>query len=248
MIHAVLWQRIEGLLVLAAGLALFFHFNDTMPWWVALLIFFAPDLSFIAYAFGPRVGAFCYNLVHIYGFGAALLAVGVLAAIPLLTVLGACGWPIAASTACSAMGSNPPKAFPSPIWAVSANSNSGLFVVPARPHSREVGSTTSTKPLAAIVLHISCHSHPAQAPRIERSANAARIRFKRPLSSDNETPASMGVPSNVERSRAAARSRSMTLSRQQWGSASPRSGAQISSGPPTITMSSPSAMRCTTKS
>lgn len=89
MIHAVLWQRIEGLLVLAAGLALFFHFNDTMPWWVALLIFFAPDLSFIAYVLGPRVGAFCYNLVHIYGFGAALLAVGVLAAIPLLTVLGA---------------------------------------------------------------------------------------------------------------------------------------------------------------
>ena len=89
MIHAVLWQRVEGLLVLAAGLALFIHFNDTMAWWVALLIFFAPDLSFAAYALGPRVGAFCYNLVHIYGFGAALLAVGVLAAIPLLTVLGA---------------------------------------------------------------------------------------------------------------------------------------------------------------
>ena len=89
MIHAVLWQRVEGLLVLAAGLALFIHFNDTMAWWVALLIFFAPDLSFAAYALGPRVGAFCYNLVHIYGFGAALLAVGPLPTIPLLVLLGA---------------------------------------------------------------------------------------------------------------------------------------------------------------
>ncbi|AEQ52951.1 DUF4260 family protein [Pelagibacterium halotolerans] len=89
MIHAVLWQRIEGFAVLAAGLALFVHLNDALPWWAALLIFFAPDLSFIAYALGPRVGAFCYNLVHIYGLGAALLAIGLLAAVPLAAALGA---------------------------------------------------------------------------------------------------------------------------------------------------------------
>ena len=89
MIHAVLWQRIEGAIALAVGLALFVHFNDSLPWWSAVLIFFVPDLSFIAYALGPRIGAFCYNLVHIYGFGAALFALGVLATIPLLTLLGA---------------------------------------------------------------------------------------------------------------------------------------------------------------
>ena len=88
MIHAVLWQRLEGLVVFAAGIALFLHFNDTILWWAALLIFFAPDLSFIAYALGPRVGAAFYNLVHIYGPGAALLAFGLLAATPLATALG----------------------------------------------------------------------------------------------------------------------------------------------------------------
>ncbi len=60
-----------------------------MPWWAALLIFFAPDLSFVGYAWGPRIGAFVYNTVHIYAFGAALLAVGLVVAIPMLVTIGA---------------------------------------------------------------------------------------------------------------------------------------------------------------
>lgn len=46
------------------------------PWWVGVLLFFAPDLSFAAYAAGPRVGAMAYNLVHVYAFGVLLLAFG----------------------------------------------------------------------------------------------------------------------------------------------------------------------------
>ncbi len=88
MVQAVLWQRVEGFIIFAAGLVLFWHRNDTMPWWSALLIFFAPDLSFLGYLFGPRIGSLCYNAVHIYAFGAALLVIGLVVPIPLLVVLG----------------------------------------------------------------------------------------------------------------------------------------------------------------
>jgi hypothetical protein len=62
---------------------------DGMPWWGALLIFFAPDLSFLGYLLGPGAGALCYNAVHIYAFGAASLAIGLIMPIPLLVVPGA---------------------------------------------------------------------------------------------------------------------------------------------------------------
>ena len=89
MVRAVLWQRVEGGIIFAVGLAFFWHARDTLPWWGALLIFFAPDLSFFAYLLGPRIGAFCYNAVHIYAFGAVLLVIGLMMPIPLLAALGA---------------------------------------------------------------------------------------------------------------------------------------------------------------
>ena len=89
MVRAVLWQRVEGFIIFAVGVALFLHGNNAMPWWGALLIFFAPDLSFLGYLLGPRTGALCYNAVHIYAFGAASLAIGLIVPIPLLVVLGA---------------------------------------------------------------------------------------------------------------------------------------------------------------
>ena len=51
-----------------------------LEWWVCLLVFFAPDLSFAGYLAGPRIGASVYNAVHIYGFGAAILALGAMTA------------------------------------------------------------------------------------------------------------------------------------------------------------------------
>ena len=34
------------------------------PWWMFLVLFFAPDLSMVGYAAGSRVGAFVYNFFH----------------------------------------------------------------------------------------------------------------------------------------------------------------------------------------
>lgn len=83
------WQRLEGALIFLTGIGLYWPYADLMPWWGALLLFFAPDLSFVGYLKGPKVGATFYNAVHIYGFGAVLFIVGQMAALPLLAAVGA---------------------------------------------------------------------------------------------------------------------------------------------------------------
>ena len=89
MIIAKNWQRVEGALVFAGALAIYLSEANHFPWWAAILIFFAPDLSFAGYGANTKVGAALYNAVHIYGFGAALMALGLVAGIPLLFGLGA---------------------------------------------------------------------------------------------------------------------------------------------------------------
>lgn len=85
----VVWQRVEGGLIFGAGLVSFALAGADLPWWAALLLFFAPDLSFFAYLLGPRLGAWGYNLVHVYAFGLVLVAIGGLMALPLIVALGA---------------------------------------------------------------------------------------------------------------------------------------------------------------
>lgn len=53
-----------------------------------MLVFFAPDLSFAFYAFGPKVGAAAYNTVHLYGFGAVVAMVALLGRVPGLAEIG----------------------------------------------------------------------------------------------------------------------------------------------------------------
>lgn len=62
--------RLEGLIVLAAAALAFAEFDGPgalgMSWWLAAVVFFAPDLSFAAYIAGPRVGSIAYNAAHSY--------------------------------------------------------------------------------------------------------------------------------------------------------------------------------------
>ncbi len=44
-----------------------------------VMVLFAPDLSFVGYLGGPRIGATAYNLVHLYGFGLGLVGIGFVA-------------------------------------------------------------------------------------------------------------------------------------------------------------------------
>jgi hypothetical protein len=88
----ILWQRIEGALVFVAMLVVLISIDASSsfaPLWVMALLFFAPDLSFVGYLAGPRIGAAVYNLVHLYGFGIALIGLGFLAGPNLdLVILG----------------------------------------------------------------------------------------------------------------------------------------------------------------
>lgn len=89
MIRAANWQRFEGAILLLSGLAIYWQHHEVVPWWAAILLFFSPDISFAGYGLGPRVGAFIYNCVHVYAFGAAVLALGLYMIEPVLVALGA---------------------------------------------------------------------------------------------------------------------------------------------------------------
>ncbi len=67
----------------------FFHDSSGLSWWAAVLIFFAPDLSFAGYLLNPKVGAFGYNLVHVYALGAICIAAGVALSLSVVGALGA---------------------------------------------------------------------------------------------------------------------------------------------------------------
>jgi hypothetical protein len=56
--------RIEGLAVLT--LALFFYSGIGFNWAIFFIYFLLPDLSFLGYFFGKKVGAIAYNCAHSY--------------------------------------------------------------------------------------------------------------------------------------------------------------------------------------
>ncbi|HEV3052332.1 MAG TPA: DUF4260 domain-containing protein [Longimicrobium sp.] len=66
------WLRVEGLAVLA--LAVLLYERGGHSWLLLAVLFLAPDLSFLGYLAGPRMGAMAYNLAHSYVGPAALAA------------------------------------------------------------------------------------------------------------------------------------------------------------------------------
>ncbi|MDX1674206.1 MAG: DUF4260 domain-containing protein [Longimicrobiales bacterium] len=65
------WLKLEGLAVLVASIGIYAHIDAS--WWLFALLILAPDLGMLGYLAGPRVGAFTYNLVHIYMWPGALV-------------------------------------------------------------------------------------------------------------------------------------------------------------------------------
>lgn len=54
--------RVEGAALFAAATFAFVALGG--PWWLYALLFLAPDLSFLGYLGGPRLGAMVYNAAH----------------------------------------------------------------------------------------------------------------------------------------------------------------------------------------
>ncbi len=78
--------RLEGLCVLVA--ASLFYTKLGFGWGTFALFFLTPDLSFIGYLAGPRVGALSYNAAHSYIGAIACLVVGSLLIAPVLSCAG----------------------------------------------------------------------------------------------------------------------------------------------------------------
>ncbi|SFI29675.1 DUF4260 domain-containing protein [Bradyrhizobium sp. Gha] len=66
--------RLEGLTLFAGMVMLYAAWGGS--WLVFALLFFAPDLSFLAYLSDARLGALVYNAAHSYMAPVALLTLG----------------------------------------------------------------------------------------------------------------------------------------------------------------------------
>ena len=78
--------RLEGAAILVASLLAYNHLGG--GWGTLVLCFFIPDLSFLGYTLGPRVGAVSYNIAHSLAGAVAILAYGVLLSVPVATIAG----------------------------------------------------------------------------------------------------------------------------------------------------------------
>ncbi|RJE81510.1 DUF4260 domain-containing protein [Paracoccus sp. JM45] len=85
----VAWQRIEGALIVLGALPLAVMTQNGWPWWVWPLALLAPDLGAAGYLANRRIGAFTYNVTHLYGTGLLLALIGVALGLTGLIAAGA---------------------------------------------------------------------------------------------------------------------------------------------------------------
>ncbi|MBB3180147.1 DUF4260 domain-containing protein [Variovorax sp. Sphag1AA] len=78
--------RLEGLAVLFASVIGYSQLGA--GWGAFAMLFLVPDLSFLGYLGGARTGAAIYNLAHSYVGPVALIALGLLADMPVALAVG----------------------------------------------------------------------------------------------------------------------------------------------------------------
>ncbi len=66
--------KIEEMLL--AFFAFYLFLSLDYAWWWFLILLLTPDLSMLGYLFGPKVGAWMYNLAHHKGVACALFVLG----------------------------------------------------------------------------------------------------------------------------------------------------------------------------
>ena len=74
--------RLEGLTLFVGMTVLYAVWEGS--WWVYAILFLAPDLSFLGYLAGPRLGAIVYNTAHSYMAPVALMTAGLALSSPLV--------------------------------------------------------------------------------------------------------------------------------------------------------------------
>ena len=66
--------RLEGLALFAGTTLLYALWGG--PWWLYVVLFLAPDLSFLGYLAGAKIGAIVYNAAHSTIVPMAMLTIG----------------------------------------------------------------------------------------------------------------------------------------------------------------------------
>jgi hypothetical protein len=79
--------RLEGLTLFVSMTLLYGVWGGS--WWVYAVLFLVPDLSFLGYLAGPKIGAILYNTMHSYLAPVALMAAGFGFAPPLVISMAA---------------------------------------------------------------------------------------------------------------------------------------------------------------
>jgi len=74
--------RLEGLALFSAMTLLYAVWGGS--WWIFVVLFLAPDLSFAGYLAGPKVGAIVYNAAHSHLAPVILMAAGFGLGLPLV--------------------------------------------------------------------------------------------------------------------------------------------------------------------
>jgi hypothetical protein len=77
-----LMLRLEGLALFAGMTLLYAVWGGS--WWVYVILFLVPDISFLAYFSGPKFGAMIYNTMHTYLIPVPLMVTGFGLEAPLL--------------------------------------------------------------------------------------------------------------------------------------------------------------------
>ena len=67
--------KLEEFALLICFSGIYFYYLEG-SWSLFLLIFFVPDVSFLAYLVNPAIGAFCYNILHHKGLIMLFLIIG----------------------------------------------------------------------------------------------------------------------------------------------------------------------------
>ena len=68
--------------------SIYLYSSLPFPWWYFPLLLFTPDLSMAGYTAGPRLGAAIYNIIHHRALALLLYVVGLLGAVPILSLAG----------------------------------------------------------------------------------------------------------------------------------------------------------------
>ena len=70
------------------GLCIYALTGWQSPWWCYVLLALGPDISMLGYAGGNRFGALTYNFFHHKAVAIILFVVGLLGAMPVVTIAG----------------------------------------------------------------------------------------------------------------------------------------------------------------